>query len=264
MRPLARLCALALAASALTACDRSAEDREAYTAGLRAPDLDAGLAACARVSDLDRRGDCASAVIERFAAFERCGEVPEGRWRDECLFLGAEKTARTGDIRSALESCRASAFAEQCDDHVLGIWVMGLVDADPETVADGLAAFAPLLTAPRVDNQVWRSYFRNRIARDLPVDSGDCRDRTCRAAAQLEAAAAVRELQRRVGDATFCAGPVEYPAWAVAARTRRWVDEQRERGCAGGDGIMGPGGMPGPPPIQPGGGVMRPEPGPPR
>jgi hypothetical protein len=182
----------------------------------------------------------------------------EGRWRDECHFIAAEVQARGGDVDGALAACLRSTYAEQCNDHVLGIWAMSQIAADVPTIATGLEKFRPVIVAPRALNQVWRSWFRNRIARSLVVDATACPDKDCRVAAEMEVGAAVRELQREVGEAAFCSGPVTYPVWAANDQVRRWVDRQARRGCAE-PTLQGPDGERSPPPLSPRGGPLLPQ-----
>lgn len=224
-------------------------------AGLRAATFDEAWAACIAVRADDLRGDCTSAIIERFGAYDHCPEVPEGRWRDECLFKAAEVQARRGNVRGALESCQPGAYAEQCNDHVLGIWAMGMVERPVAEVGEGIDGLRAVIVAPRAISQAWRSYFRNRIVRGLEIDTRDCPDKDCRIAAQLEVGAAVRELQRQTGDAVFCAAEPPELGWAQAEATRRWVREQADRGCATGgpNAFVGPNGEAAPPPLSPGG-----------
>lgn len=231
----------------------SAADRAAYTEGLRAQTQDAAWAACLRVSVDDLRGDCLGAVVERWSAYERCPELPEGRWRDECLFIASEQLGRRGDVEGAIRACRQSAYAAQCGDHVLGVYTMQHLQDDVPAIAAGFEQLRPLLVGPKAESQLWRSYFRNRLARGLPLDSSGCPDPTCTNAAEMEVSALVRELQRKEGDAVFCAPGWAAPAWAAAEPLAGWVEAQRRRGCSGeATGLRGPNGEPAPPPIQPG------------
>ena len=251
-----------LAAGALglvAGCASSTSDRVAYTEALHAKDLEGAWGACGRVQDPDQRGDCEGSVAERFSAWDRCDQMDEGRWRDECHFMAAEDIGRHGDIAAALKACSASAYAEQCGDHVLGIWVMSHLQDDTAALSTSFAAFAPLLAGPRIENQFWRSYFRNRIARGLPIDASGCQDKACRGAAQVETMAAIRELQDRTGP-SFCASPPAPPVWATTDQTRRWVTNQITRGCdpAAASGMRGPNGELPPPPLSPGGAPLPP------
>lgn len=245
--------AVVLALLAAGCADPSA-DREAYARGLRAPVFTDAWAECTRIADLDLRGDCGSAVIERYGAWESCGDLPEGRWRDECFFLASEVLGRQGDTEGALRACQRSAYAEQCNDHVLGMWAMAHLADSTAEIARGLDALRPLVVEPRAANQVWRSWFRNRLARGLVVDPTDCPDKDCRSAAQMEVAAATRERQRYAGDPSWCTTPPPPPDWATTEIVQRWIAEQITRGCQG--GLGGPAGIPAPPPLSPGGNAV--------
>lgn len=243
-----------LAAAVWVGCEGGGSDRMRYATALRAVDLDSAWEACVAIDERDLRADCASAAVERFGVFDRCAEVPEGRWRDECFFMAAEAQGRRGEIEGALLACQRSAYAAQCGDHLLGIYVMGQIDADVATLGRTFESLRPMLAGPRIESQFWRSYFRNRIALGREVDATACPSKVCRAAADQEVGAAVRELQRQAGDAAWCEGTHPWPDWARTPQTRGWVDAQVARGCSGGpSGVTGPGGAPAPSPLSPGG-----------
>lgn len=242
------------AAAGIAGCAPADTDRVNYAAALHATDADGAWTACAAIDDRDLSAECTSAAVERFGVFDRCGDVPAGRWRDECFFMAAEAQGRKGDIQGALLACQRSAYAAQCGDHLLGIYVMGQIETDVATLGRTFATLRPILAGPRIETQFWRSYFRNRIAMGREVDASACPSGVCRAAADQEVGAAVREIQRQAGDAAWCAAERVYPDWARNAQTRGWVDAQVRRGCSGGpSGVSGPGGAPAPSPLSPGG-----------
>lgn len=216
----------------LHACVGEVPDREAYVEASRSMTFEDAWTWCGRIDEPDPRGDCQSGAVERFARFEACPEVEPGRWRDECLFVAAETLGRRGELDDAFTACTASTYRSQCQDHLLGLLSMQLLDAPfPEVVA-ALARLRPQLTDPRAELHFWRGYWRNRVGRALPIDATTCPTPTCTGAAEQEVSAFIMETQRRLGTASFCVAPPPEVPWAVSAETRAWVAAQHARGCA--------------------------------
>lgn len=114
-----RALALALIAGACSG-DRAGGEAFAYLDA-----LDGGPDACAALSSADLRGECVA-----FAAYDRaregrlsealaaCDAAPEGRWRDECVFLAADGAGVHGEEARTL--CRrAGRWWQQCVGHAI-------------------------------------------------------------------------------------------------------------------------------------------------
>jgi hypothetical protein len=233
-----RLVAWAGLVAAVVGCGREAGPdlavgRVAYAEALRAPTEDGGWAACARIPPSDAQGDCFVAVVERFRAYGRCLAVPDGRWRDECLFMASEQLGRAGDVEGAARACAASGYAPQCGEHILGMYVMQHITDEVPAMVAALDRLRPLLVGPDAGGALWRAYFRTRLGRGLVVDASGCPDAGCRHAAEMEVSALTREIQRREGDVAWCAATWSPPAWATTPEVRGWVTAQRDRGCSG-------------------------------
>lgn len=237
----------------LLACAPAPGDRAAYTEGLRAETYEAARAACARVTAPEERGDCQTAAAERFLRFEDCGTIEVPRWRDECVFVQSETLGREGDLVGALKACKGSAYAQQCDDHVLGLLAVGHLDEDTAALAAALDAVRPHLSSTRGEGQMWAHYFRNRVARGLEVRVDDCPRGPCMPMAEREVSAATRELLLKLDPAVACTPPPPSAPWATTEVVRGWMGQQQARQCGGGGGGPpgGPPGGPGPAPGRP-------------
>lgn len=226
--------------AALLGCAPDAPSEAAvYVAALKAPTYAEGWAACGRLVDPDRQGDCLTAVAERFTTFDDCDQVPEGRWRDECHFVAAETLGRRGDIDAAFAACARTGYRGQCEDHLLGLVAMSVVGQPFEAALAAWDSVRPRATDPRTDLHFWRAYWRNRVARALPIDASRCPPGACAGAGEQEVSAFVREQQRRTGEG-FCAAPPPTYPWAEAALTREWIAAQHARGCGGAPPVEGP------------------------
>ncbi|MCP4920975.1 MAG: hypothetical protein GY913_29115 [Proteobacteria bacterium] len=79
------------------------------------------LAHCDRASGEQARGDCRLAVLEIAATTTdaSCARLAEGIWRDECLFLAAERLHPVDAYDDAQETCTtAGALATKCANHI--------------------------------------------------------------------------------------------------------------------------------------------------
>lgn len=171
------------------------------------------------------------AAAERFLEFSDCGSIAPGRWQDECRFVASETLARQGDLVGALVACRGSAYAPQCDDHVLGLLAVTHLADDVPTLAAAFATLQPHLTGRQGEGHLWQHYFRNRLARGEVVVVEPCPPGPCRSSADREISAFVRELQRATGDAPFCAAPPPRPDWVGDEAVAGIVVTQHARGC---------------------------------
>lgn len=212
--------------------DPAVDDRQAYITAMRAADWETAWSACGEVRAAEPRGDCQSAVIEKHGHYEACAEMDAGRWKEECLFVAAESLGRRGEVEAAMAACVASAFRAQCQDHLLGMLSMQLLDRPFAEVVEALTKLRPQLVDPRAELHFWRGYWRNRVGRGLPIDASACPTPTCTGAAEQEVSAFIFEQQRRQGTDAFCAAPPPEVDWAVTEETRGWIAAQHVRGCA--------------------------------
>lgn len=161
--------------------------------------LERALESCAALEGPDARGDCATAALEARGrlAVDDCQRVSEGRWREECWFLLAERTAAAGAVEAAVSLCQRTRFARECSFHLLRS-----VAQAAETPADleaALSSFQGAWPVPDAGTLAWQEWLRARQAEGQPVDGARCEGltdvRSCREAVKRlwrAAAAALR------------------------------------------------------------------------
>jgi hypothetical protein len=231
------LFALLLACSART----SADD---YRDAMNATDRASARAACARLPE-DARAECYVTVFDRLGG-ERsdCDVVPEGVWRDECVFLYAEDLAAAGNVPEAITTCGTTRFGRECSFHLVRAAVERVVDQPVATAAEAIAPYRSMPLAPDAPRLFWRTWFRDRYAKDIPIDPSGCADDECRAGAREALYFSLASLANMAGDA-LCGGPRidgrsgDRALWVDDDVTRAWVaewtaSECRRRGQAAG------------------------------
>ena len=175
--------------SGLMGCASSstATDRARYSAVLSNPSPpEDALQRCAEIGDVVLAGDCALVVVAQVAEpGPLCGSVPEGMWREECWFIAAEASNRSGDALSAAGLCQKSGrFALDCAQHLWQTPVHGLIHGPG---AEGFAvvlpsaevlyaAWAPLLVEQTdFEERFWSKFFGNGFeGQSGPIDLGWC------------------------------------------------------------------------------------------
>ncbi len=178
----------------LLACEppRVATDTERYAQLLRDgfTDPEQALGVCASLADPDLAGDCALVIAIQSAKGTRqdpalwCARVPEGAWRDECHFEGAEMMARRNQPDRAAALCRlAGAFRDDCGMH---LWMNELSRLSqgltPATLADALPAasaayarWAPALAEDTdIEERYWRMFYQGLFGPRAAVDLSVC------------------------------------------------------------------------------------------
>jgi hypothetical protein len=198
----------------------------AFAQSFAAADFLAAWDACAGIPRALDRGDCQQAAIARFDQWDDCGRVEAGVWRDECAFAAAEHLARGGDRTGGLRACRATAFADNCDDHLLDSLAMDVRDGSVGAAAAAWTSIAPEVVAANGEFDFWRSYFRVRIAAQLPVDTEECPDKECRGAARREVELAFERMPK-----TECTSIESLPTWAAASMTQQWASRALGKRC---------------------------------
>ncbi|MDG1481471.1 MAG: hypothetical protein P8R54_17885 [Myxococcota bacterium] len=196
------------------------------------------LQRCAEISDVILAGDCALVVVAQVdEPGLLCGAVPDGMWREECWFLAAEASNRTGDAMGAAALCQKSGrFALDCAQHLWQTPVHGLIHGPGARAfavilpkAEALyAAWAPLMVEETdFEERFWSKFFGNGFeGQGEPIDLGWCstlptnRQGAC-------AAAGVAHYAREVGPSVERAGGLEAMCALVApdvASLSRWIN----------------------------------------
>ncbi len=187
-------------------------DRLAYTTALHEPALEPALRACVEVRDAELRGDCEVSVRARFNELGDCVGL-EGRWQAECHFLAAERLARRGRFEDALARCTGSAYAANCELHIMGMLATESLDLEMAEVDRQFDELSARLVSRGSGREYWRAWFRGRIMRDLAVDPAWCLRAHCISAAWMEIEIGAIHHRGRVGAEAWCAGET-VPTWA--------------------------------------------------
>lgn len=199
----------------------SDQDRANYTAVLSSPrPPEDALRRCAEIVDPALAGDCALVVVAQAPEpGALCESVPAGMWREECWFLAAEATNRSGDALSAAGLCQKSGrFALDCAQHLWQTPVHGLIHG-PGAVAFGevipkaealYAAWAPMMVEQTdFEQRFWSKFFGNGFeGQGSPVDLDWC---TPLSPARQEACitAGIAYYAREIGPSVERAGGLE-------------------------------------------------------
>lgn len=186
----------------------AATDVQAYSALLRQgfTDADQALLTCQGLSDPKLAGDCALVVAITASGGANqdparwCARVPEGAWRDECRFEGAELQRRRNlPDRAAALCLSAGAFADDCGMHMWMVdldritWSMGTSDLSarlPEATALYLRWAPSLAGGTDMEQRFWRQYYQRAFGPRAAVDLSVCAALSDADRARCEAAGA--------------------------------------------------------------------------
>lgn len=198
----------------LLACEpaRVATDVARYDQLLREgfTDPEQALGVCASLSDPALAGDCALVIAMQASKGMRqdpavwCARVPEGAWRDECHFEGAEMMARRGQTERAAALCGAAgAFRDDCGMH---LWMgeLSRVSAGmgPGQLQERLPTanqlyerWAPALAEHSdMETRYWQMFYQAAFGPSAAVDLSLCAPLPPEDARRCEAAGAERFL----------------------------------------------------------------------
>ncbi|MED5371708.1 MAG: hypothetical protein VX899_11875 [Myxococcota bacterium] len=159
--------------------------------------LDEALSACQHIPAPDAQGDCLSAALETRGDYERadCEQIQARRWRDECVFLLAERQRTEGALAAAVDTCHETAFARECVFHLIRDEARLVADQTPAAAQERVAPFIGAPRAPDAAAVFWKEWATARIkTHDLPVapetctqvdDTVGCQDGLKRAGSEL-------------------------------------------------------------------------------
>lgn len=224
-----RLLSVRLILLLLAGCRDAAAD---YRDALAAPDWDAARGLCLRL-DQALAGDCLVSVLGRLGRTERadCDVVKEQIWHEECLFQYAERAAKAGQLQAAFDACEASAYGRECSFHLVRQASEGVLDREPAEAAAVIGPYLAMEAAPDAPRLFWRAWWRDRLAKKLPVDPTGCPDDACRQGAQETIYTTLHALARAQGEA-FCGTlPTSARTWVSNPTTDAWVREWQQSEC---------------------------------
>ncbi len=197
---------------------------ESYAAANAAPTFEAGWEACARIVDIATRADCSQSVSARFERFDRCDQLPEGAWREECYFSAAEFMARRRDRVGAVGACQKTRYTRNCETHVLDGLAMEAHAGSLEDAQTALAPVRAVLDQAHVSHEFWYSFFRIRIDAGLPVETERCPDDFCVSGSRRAIMRVVDQDRKKAPDT-----PVPTYVWATTPGTQKAVATAWER-----------------------------------
>jgi hypothetical protein len=207
---------------------------------------------CGRL-DGDAEPDCLVAAMEAQGRLEAsdCQVVPEGLWRDECVFLYAERQARAGDLGEAMHTCEQTRFGRECSFHLIREGSRAVLDKPVAEAAAATGAYTGMKLAPDAERLFWKSWFRERLQKKKEVDPRDCPTASCFEGAREAVLSSLNGLAR-AGALDPCTGPLPDGTsngrrlWVDHPIVWPWVMEFVEGECARREGRVrvGPAGLP--------------------
>lgn len=228
-------------AAALLACSPVPSDQALYQRALvEAEDHTRALAACQQITAPGLAGDCQVAIMERFShlAPEDCATIASDLWRDECVFLLAERQWRSGAHAEGLATCRETRFARACTWHLIQDEAEAAAGEEPGVAEARLSAFLTSRIAPDAALHFWKLWLRARLSAGSPIDEQSCEGLTSREDCREAVGRTLHELLEATGrrdrESLCAAAPGERvmvssgPAWRLGELTRtaeqQWVD----------------------------------------
>lgn len=233
----------ALAVS-LLACSPMPSDQALYQRALvEADDHSQALQACQQITAPGLAGDCQVAIMERFTLLTPgdCAAIASHLWRDECVFLLAERQWRSGAQAEGLATCQETRFARACTWHLIQDEAEAAAEEPPEVAEMRLQPFLANRIAPDAALQFWKLWLRARLGAGTPIDERSCEERSSREACREAVGRTLHELLEATGrherGALCAAAPGERvmvstgPAWRVGALTQTAEQQWVERHC---------------------------------
>ena len=221
----------------LAGCDTRGP-AELYRDALHASTWEEGRDTCGKLPEADR-GDCLVAVMEVHQRLDRadCETIPAGLWHSECVFLFAEREAKAGNLAYAVEACDRSGFGRECSYHLIREGARAVLDASIEDAAKATATWDGMQHAPDAERLFWRTWFRERLQKKIPVDPSGCTTPACNDGARETILMTLNGLARARGEA-FCDGSLPSPVqgdrtmWVETGAVHEWIFEFVEGECA--------------------------------
>ncbi|MDP2313273.1 MAG: proline-rich domain-containing protein [Pseudomonadota bacterium] len=228
---------LSLVGLLLSGCDQRGP-AELYRDALAAPTWDEARGLCERLPEADVP-DCLVAAMEVQGRLDEadCDVLPKGVWHDECVFLYAEREARAGNLAEAFTACDRTVFGRECSYHLIREGARAVLDRTLEEASPAAVPYTGLDRAPDAQRLFWRTWFRERMEKKVPVDPTGCPTRDCLDGARETVLLTLNALAR-AGGAGFCEGPPPdgqsgaRVLWVEGPETIGWVTEFVEGECA--------------------------------
>lgn len=138
--------------------------------------FDARADLCLGMADPQGRQDCLLAVMERTGRLEAadCARLDAGPWQDECRFLLAERTYRSGRVEEAVAGCGGNRFERACVYHLTRLAARDGAAEAPWVAEARIGPFLGHRKAPDAPRMFWSHWVDEGLAAGRPVDLGTC------------------------------------------------------------------------------------------
>jgi hypothetical protein len=171
-----------------------------------------------------------------------CALVEDPLWRDECVFLLAERRYAAGELASAIQTCHRTRFGRKCSWHLLQDLAQATLDRPPTEVESMLTPFLEADPMPDFKDQFWRIRFREQGAAGRTLDESACvglvDEMSCESAVHYHVRSILDALAK-TGLERTCERPMgqratvaDGAAWSLGAITEdaenQWVQQRCE------------------------------------
>lgn len=138
--------------------------------------LNRALRGCARLTVDNDRGDCLSAAMESRSVLDpmACEAIDVPHWRDECVFLAAERLRADGQIEPAIAACQDTRFGRECTFHLIRDEAEQRAALPAVDAQQGLVLFSDNERAPDAARIFWQEWFEARTELELASNPADC------------------------------------------------------------------------------------------
>jgi hypothetical protein len=138
--------------------------------------LSRALRGCERIKGEDAQGDCLSAAVElrEGTELEDCQSITSDRWRNECIFVLAERLGRS-DVAAGISLCEETLYVRECLFHLIRDKAKGATGLAPIEAEAALVPFWSVRRVPDASIMFWKEWVRHTVrSLDQPVPSDLC------------------------------------------------------------------------------------------
>ncbi|MFT5585458.1 MAG: hypothetical protein ACI9VR_003050 [Cognaticolwellia sp.] len=195
----------------LLACGQSTDAQRLAKAMDPKVSLPRALRGCQDIADMHAQGDCLTAALELRPGTDLrdCQQIESRRWRNECVFVLAERLAET-DLDGAISLCAKSSYVRECLFHLIRDVAQGVTELSP---GEAEVFIDPFIGVPRTPDSVslfWKEWVRHRVrTMDRPVPEALCEGLQDSPGCEKGLTKARKEMLRGVPSAKRCSRAAE-------------------------------------------------------
>lgn len=151
----------------LLACSPSTDPERLSQALDPSVSLSKALRGCEQIQGEDAQGDCLSAAVElrEGTELEDCQSIASKRWRNECIFVLAERMGTT-DVPAAISLCEETVYVRECLFHLIRDKAKAATALPPTDAEAALEPFWNVRRVPDASTMFWKEWVRHTV-RDL-------------------------------------------------------------------------------------------------